>query len=133
MTTTFRSYRDLEVWQKAMTVAKEVYAATAGFPDHERFALVIQMRRAAVSIASNIAEGHARGATGEFQRFILIAMGSVAELETQLLLSTSLGFLLQASADAVLRELDSVGKMLRALHRSLRRQKSIAEGGQADV
>ena len=133
MAIAFRSYRDLDVWQKAMTVAKEVYAATAGFPDHERFGLVNQMRRAAVSIASNIAEGHARGSTGEFQRFILIAMGSVAELETQLLLSTSLGFLMQPSADAVLRELDSVGKMLRALHRSLSKQKSVTEGRQADV
>jgi four helix bundle protein len=115
----FKSYRDLEVWQKAMTVAKMVYQATAGFPGEEKFGLVNQMRRAAVSIPSNIAEGHARSSTVEFQRFLSIAMGSVAELETQVILSYELGYLADENQQELLKELDDIGKMLRGLYRSL--------------
>jgi four helix bundle protein len=128
MTGQFRSYRDLEVWQKAMVVAKEIYAATAGFPTEERFGLTNQMRRAAVSVPSNLAEGHARISTSEFQRFILIAMGSIAELETQVVLSTDLGHLKADASNVLLGHLDSVGKMLRALHRSLGKRRAAAQG-----
>jgi four helix bundle protein len=124
----FRSYRDLEVWQKAMLVAKEIYSTTAGFPRGERFGLTDQMRRAAVSVPSNLAEGHARISTSEFQRFIAIAMGSVAELETQALLSTDLGLLEADASNVLLGHLDSVGKMLRALHRSLGKRRARVQG-----
>src|SRR4051794_3935243 len=118
----FKSYRNLEVWQIAMALAKQIYESTAAFPKDERFGLVNQMRRAAVSIPSNIAEGHARSSTAEFQRFISIAMGSVAELETQALLSQDLGFLSIDQQQPLLQQLDQIGKMLRGLHRSLERR-----------
>jgi len=119
MSKIFKSYQDLEVWQKALMLAKMLYQATASFPSQERFGLVNQMRRAAVSIPSNIAEGHARASTLEFQRFISIAMGSVAELETQVILSHELEYLADEAQQVLLKELDDIGKMLRGLHRSL--------------
>ena len=119
MTAGFRSYQDLDVWKKGLTIAKFIYQATANFPVDERFGLTNQMRRAAVSIPSNIAEGHARLSTAEFQRFISIAMGSIAELETQIVLSADLGFLTVAISQEALRRLDEIGKMARGLHRSL--------------
>ena len=84
--------RDLLVWQKGMVLAKEIYRITRAFPSEERFGLVSQMRRAAVSIPSNIAEGQARRTTNEFIQFISQAEGSVAELDTQLTLSSDLGY-----------------------------------------
>ena len=82
--TRLRDYRDLLVWQKGMTLAKAIYQVTQAFPDTERFGLVSQMRRAAVSVPSNIAEGQARNTTGEFVQFLSHAVGSVSELDTQL-------------------------------------------------
>ena len=88
-----RDYRDLKVWQAGLKLAEAVHAVTTDFPKAEVFGLISQLRRAAVSIPSNIAEGHARDSTKEFLRFISIAMGSLAELETQLTLACRLGFL----------------------------------------
>lgn len=82
----------LEVWREAMRLVREVYRLTASFPDEERFGLTSQMRRSAVSIPSNIAEGAARGGTQELLRFLRIARGSLAELDTQLLIARDLGF-----------------------------------------
>jgi len=118
----FKSYRDLEVWQLAMALAKQIYVVTASFPSDERFGLINQMRRASVSVPSNIAEGHARASTAEFQPYISIAMGSVAELETQVLLSLDLGFLNPDQQEQLMPKLDQIGKMLRGLHRSLARR-----------
>ena len=87
-----RSYRDLRVWQQAMDLAEATYRATEQFPEDERYGLVTQLRRATVSVASNIAEGHARS-TGDYLRHLLISNGSLTEIETQLLLSARLGFL----------------------------------------
>ena len=84
------SYRDLVVWQKAMTLVSSVYQLTRSFPDFERFGLTSQIQRAAVSIPSNIAEGQGRLATKEFRQFLGIARGSLKELETQLLISIDL-------------------------------------------
>ena len=89
-TNTTRSYKDLVVWQKGIALAKLVYQLTKNFQSEEKFGLVAQMRRAAVSIPSNIAEGQARHTTGEFIQFISHAEGSVAELDTQLILSIEL-------------------------------------------
>jgi four helix bundle protein len=123
MKSSFRSYRDLEVWKKAMEVAREVYKATAKFPTEERFGLANQIRRAAVSVPSNLAEGHARASAADFSRFISISMGSIAELETQLLLSTDLGYLANDDCDRLLGNLDLTGKMLRGLSKAIMRRK----------
>ena len=114
-----KSYRDLEVWQKGRSLVKAIYQITTGFPSSEKFGLVTQMRRAAVSIPSNIAEGHARTSTGEFRQFISIARGSVAELETQAILSADLDYLNSDDSEDILRQLDILGKMLRGLEKSL--------------
>jgi four helix bundle protein len=121
----FKGYQDLDVWQKAMTLAKNIYLVTASFPGEERFGLVNQMRRAAVSIPSNLAEGHTRSGTSEFRHFVSIAMGSTAELETQVLLSTDLGYLKGQVKDDLLGQLDTIGKMLRGLHKSLGSKSSL--------
>src|SRR6266542_4093118 len=123
MSSSFKSYRDLEVWQKGIQLAKAIYQLTMSFPSEERFGLTNQMRRAAVSIPSNIAEGHARLSTAEFQRFLSIAMDSVAELETQILLSVELGFMNEAISHEALKQLDEIGKMARGLYRSLAKRK----------
>src|SRR5919204_4156129 len=98
-TNTTRSYKDLVVWQKGIALAKLVYQLTKDFPSDEKFGLVAQMRRAAVSVPSNIAEGQARHTTGEFIQFISHAEGSVAELDTQLILSIELRFCRAAEAE----------------------------------
>ncbi|WP_345117504.1 four helix bundle protein [Hymenobacter algoricola] len=85
-------YKELKVWQKAMSITKLTYRLCAGFPDNERFGLVSQMRRAAVSMPSNIAEGAGRNSRLEFRQFLAIANGSAYELETQLLLANSFGY-----------------------------------------
>ncbi|MGA2985843.1 MAG: four helix bundle protein [Terriglobia bacterium] len=86
------SYRDLLVWQKGMALAKQIYLMTRAFPDDERFGLITQMRRAAVSVPSNIAEGQARQGRNEFVQFLSYAEGSLAELDTQLKLADDLGY-----------------------------------------
>jgi four helix bundle protein len=107
------------VWQKGMTLVKSVYLITRTFPSEEKFGLVSQMRRAAVSIPSNIAEGQARRSTGEFIQFLSHAEGSVAELNTQLILSVELAYCSKGQtteATALVRELRL---MLNALRRKL--------------
>jgi four helix bundle protein len=119
MSGAFRSYRDLEVWQLGMSIARQVYQLTASFPNEERFGLTSQLRRAAVSIPANIAEGHARSGTGEFLHFLSIAMGSLAEVETYVLLGADFGYIDSAEQQNLLSQLDRLGKMLRGLHRTL--------------
>jgi len=85
------TFRDLKVWHKAILLAKKVYEASAMFPKDERFGLILQIRRAAVSVSSNIAEGHSRQGR-EFAHFLSIARGSTAEVESQLFLAVELGF-----------------------------------------
>ena len=94
-TTKIKSYKDLLVWQKGLNLAKMVYQVTKEFPSDERFGLVSQMRRAAVSVPSNIAEGQSRRTTSEFVQFISHPEGSLAQVETQLLISLDLGFIAQ--------------------------------------
>jgi len=114
-----KSYRDLIVWQKAMKLCADTYQATAAFPEAERFGLVSQMRRAAVSIPSNVAEGHGRLSTNEYRQFLGIARGSLKELETQILIASDLGYLGDA-ADACSGLADEVGRMLSTLIAALR-------------
>ena len=116
---TFKSYRDLEVWREAMRLIEMVYAVSASFPPEERFGLTAQLRRASISVASNIAEGHARPGTRDFLRFIGISLGSLAELETQVEAALRLGFTDNDRTDEVLAACDRTGRMLRGLHKSL--------------
>lgn len=85
-----KSYKDLIVWQKSLKLALAIYKLTATFPKNELFGLTSQLRRAAVSVASNIAEGYQRKSKGEFLRFLLIALGSASELETQIMIAKEL-------------------------------------------
>ena len=114
-----RSYKDLFVWQKGIELAKIVYRLTQQYPAEEKFGLVAQMRRAAVSIPSNLAEGQARHTTGEFVQFISHAEGSVAELDTQLILSIELKFCNDPAADAAFQLINELRKMLNVLRRKL--------------
>ena len=118
-TNTTRSYKDLVVWQKGIVLAKLVYGLTRSFPSEEKFGLIAQMRRAAVSIPSNIAEGQARHTTGEFIQFISHAEGSVAELDTQLVLGIELKFCAKAAADPAFELILELRRMLNALRRKL--------------
>jgi four helix bundle protein len=116
---TTRSYKDLVVWQKGIALAKLIYQLTKNFPSEEKFGLVAQMRRAAVSVPSNIAEGQARHTTGEFIQFISHAEGSVAELDTQLILSIELKFSSETAAEPAFTLLGEIRRMLNALRRKL--------------
>ncbi|HEY6157424.1 MAG TPA: four helix bundle protein [Gemmatimonadales bacterium] len=120
-----RSYRDLRVWQQAMDLVEATYRATQQFPTTERYGLITQLRRAAVSVASNIAEGHARS-LGDYLRHLLISGGSLTEMETQFIVSTRLGFLPVAESEALLQSCDQVGRMLGGLRKSLRARLSRA-------
>ncbi len=113
------SYQDLVVWQKAMQLAEAVYKLTQTFPTEERYGLTQQLRRATVSIPSNIAEGHARATTREYLHFLSIAQGSRAEAETQVLLAIQIGYLSRPQAQPALGLLDKVSRMLASLRNSL--------------
>jgi four helix bundle protein len=108
-------YRNLAVWQKAMTLVTNVYLLTKHFPKEEVYSLTNQIRRAAVSVPSNIAEGKARRSTKDFIRFTTIAGGSLAELETQLLISQNLTYVTHDKIESILRDTDEVGRMLSGL------------------
>jgi four helix bundle protein len=113
------SYRDLEVWQLGMDVVVEVYRVTRAFPAEEKFGLTAQVRRAAVAIASNVAEGHDRLGAAEYRRFVSIARGSVAEVETQLAVAARLGFVPDNEIVSLLSQLKRLSQMLFNLYRSL--------------
>lgn len=108
-------YKNLQVWQKAMTLAKEVYTATASYPKSEVYGLVSQMRRCVVSIASNIAEGYGRGTNNDLVHFLYISLGSSNELETQLFLSQSFSYIEEGEAQNLLQQNEQVNKMLSSL------------------
>ena len=114
------TYRDLKVWQRAMSLVESIYKITAKLPREEIYGLAAQLPRAAVSIPSNIAEGHARDSTKDYLRFLSIARGSLAELETQLLLCQRLGLLSQLDVDEVLTLADEIGRMMRGVQTGLR-------------
>jgi four helix bundle protein len=114
-----RGYRDLVVWQKGIMLVKRVYEITRTFPLDERFGLVSQMRRAAVSIPSNIAEGQARHTTGEFVQFLSHAEGSLAELDTQFVIAIDLRYCTAAQVADALALIAELRKMLNALRRKL--------------
>ncbi len=110
-------YQDLEVWKKSMDLSESIYLLSEDFPSDEKFGLTSQIRRAAISVPSNIAEGAGRNSNGEFRQFIGISVGSFFELETQLLLALRFEYLNEA--DKELKSIDSLRKMLFGLQKSL--------------
>ncbi len=116
-----KDYRDLVVWQEAMDLAVAVYGLASGFPDSERFGLSTQIRRAAVSVPSNIAEGFGRASRPSFIQFLRIAQGSLKELETQLELARLLDFGSQELPGQLLADCERLGKRLVTLVRSLQK------------
>lgn len=114
-----QSYRDLRVWKTAIDLTLEVYRITESFPTSERFALTSQLRRAAVSVASNIAEGHARSTRGEYRNFLSIARGSAIEVEVQLFVAEQIGY---AGAPMLVKArdyCDAISRMITKLKRAL--------------
>jgi carbamoyl-phosphate synthase large subunit len=116
------SYRDLKVWQLGVKLSLEVYEATRASPSEERFGLTSQLRRCAVSVPSNIAEGNARESTKDYLRHLSIASGSLAELETQLIIASQLGFMSPAAVEKLQSMCDEESRMLRSLQQALRRK-----------
>ena len=119
MSSGIKSHKDLIVWQKAVSLSLITYKLTKGFPQSEMYALSSQMRRAAVSIASNIAEGRSRRTRKDFQHFLHMAYGSAAELETQLLIARQLSFCNESQFQENNSLLSEVSKMLRAMIQKL--------------
>jgi four helix bundle protein len=113
------NYRGLRVWQNGMELVRRVYRLTGKFPKQEAYGLSSQMQRAAVSIPANIAEGHTRGTTREFLRYVTMSHGSLAELETMLLVALDLQYINQKDHDQLAAICDATGKMLGALRRAL--------------
>ena len=115
------SFRDLKVWRDAMTLAEDIYKVSKGFPPDERFGLRAQLRRAAVSIPSNIGEGKRRKRERAFLNHLEIALGSQGEVDVQLELALRLGFLPRHQYDAIVKRVDEVGRMLNGLIASIQR------------
>ena len=113
-----QSYKDLKVWQKSIDLTLLVYKATSAFPKEEMFGLTSQLRRASVSIASNIAEGQSRG-TQDFKRFLTISQGSLSEVETQLLIARKLEYFKEEPYLELVDACAEIGRMLNGLHKSL--------------
>jgi four helix bundle protein len=114
-----KSYKDLVLWQKGMDMTESVYRVSGELPVDERFGLISQLRRAAVSVPSNIAEGHQRSSTKDFLRFLSIASGSLAEVETLVELAFRLHSIHTTSVAEVAGQADEMGRMLRSLQKRL--------------
>ena len=110
-----KSYQDLAVWRNSMDLAEECYRATNLFPKDEMYGMTSQIRRAAASVAANIAEGHGREHTGSFVQSLRVAQGSLKELETHVILAQRVGLLVSETSNSLLTKSDQIGKMLRSL------------------
>ena len=119
-----KSYRDLVAWQKAMVLVTEIYRVSHKFPKDELFGLTSQLRRAAVSIPSNIAEGRGRSSLGEFRLFLGNAMGSLAEVETQIFIAQNLRYIDEATTSSLLDLASEVGRVLNGLIASITKRRS---------
>ena len=119
-----RSYRDLLVWQRAMDIAAATYELTRTYPRDELFGLTSQSRRAAASIAANIAEGYGRASRRTYSHFLRIAQGSLKELETHLILAERVSVTPQGSTEALLDQADELGRMLRSLISKVQEQRA---------
>lgn len=112
------NYQDLKLWQKALSLVKEIYQMTSKFPREEMFGMTSQVKRSAISIPSNIAEGAGRNGDKEFTHFLSISQGSSFELETQMILSNDLGFISHSELDELISRLQEIQKMNRSLQNS---------------
>jgi len=117
-----KNYKELKVWQKSYDLCLEIYKITKRFPNGERYGLTSQIRRAAVSVPSNITEGYGRKTTPEYIRFLYIAYGSNCEMETQILLSGDLGYIDTGKLEILQEGIGEVERMLKALIKSLERK-----------
>jgi four helix bundle protein len=115
MSEKIKDYKDLKIWQQAMDIVVEVYRLTSTFPPEERFGLTFQMRKSAVSIASQIPEGSARRSNREYTQFLYISLGSCAELETQTLIAGRLGYMSQQDVSRLVEKLGSQSRMTMSL------------------
>ena len=116
-----KTHKDLDVWKDSIELVTKIYRLVSNFPKEERFGLVDQMKRAAISIPSNIAEGAARNSQKEFLQFLHVALGSIAELETQLIISKKLGFL---NNESIFEDLEKIKSRLLGLIRYLKKKKN---------
>ncbi|MCX6257107.1 MAG: four helix bundle protein [Bacteroidia bacterium] len=112
---TVKSYKDLLIWQRSMDLVESIYQNTEEFPSKEIFGLISQMRRAAVSVPSNIAEGYGRQSTGSYSQFLLIARGSLFELETQIEICLRLKYFKKVESEKLLSEILEISKMISSL------------------
>ena len=110
-----KSFKDLEIWKRSMALTKEIYQISEAFPKTEIYGLTNQLRRAAISIPSNIAEGHTRRYTKEFIQFLYVALGSLAEVETLLVLAVELKYVYEDKILPLQKEIEELGKMINAL------------------
>ena len=124
-----QSYKDLIAWQKGMELVKMVYDATEAFPSHEQFGLMSQLRRAAVSIPSNIAEGKAHYSNRDFVRFLRHSRGSLAEIETQVLIAHQRRYLSEVTTAKLVQHLDELGRILSGLIKSLSEREQTQDSG----
>jgi four helix bundle protein len=119
------NFKELKIWQLSRYFVKDIYLLTKKFPEDERFGLTQQIRRAAVSIPSNIAEGSGRGGDNDFSRFLDIANGSAFEVETQLILSLDLEYILQTEFDIVNEKLQIIEKMIFNFNQTLKKSQGL--------
>ena len=119
MKTKIRTYRDLDIWKKGINIVKEIYNLTKQFPKEETYGLISQMKRAAISIPSNIAEGFKRYHSKEYKQFLHITLGSCAELETQITIAKELRYLEENKEKELLEKLDHTGRMITNLLKKL--------------
>ncbi|MCG8449232.1 MAG: four helix bundle protein [Pirellulales bacterium] len=117
-----QGYRELKIWQNGVEISKSVYRLTASFPKHEVYGLASQMQRAAVSVPSNIAEGHSRSSTKDLIRFVNMSRGSLAELETQLIIASELGYGDASQIMQLMKMTDEESRMLSGYRSSLKRK-----------
>lgn len=120
-----RTHKDLEVWKEAVELSVACYEVTKKFPQGEQFAVASQMRRAAISVASNIAEGAARASSKEFIRFLYVALGSASELDTQIEIAERIGLGNLSDLEKLQSQANTVSRMLRGLVRSVRNRKGL--------
>lgn len=116
---TIKTFRELDIWKKGIELVKEIYKATEKFPNNELYGLTSQMRRSAVSVPSNAAEGFRRKHSKEFKQFLNIALGSLAELETQIIIAKELGYLENESEGIMLELSDHISRMIANLLKKL--------------
>jgi len=119
-----KTHKDLEVWKEAVQLVTQIYEVTKDFPKEELYGLISQIRRSAVSIPSNIAEGAARNSEKEFIQFLYISLGSLSELETELIISKNLGYLKDEKEITLMKQIDSIRKMLSGLIHSIKKRQN---------